>query len=41
MKCVVEIDSGVMIPSFINIGSGIQEVMAGVVYRHTDSMVMS
>jgi hypothetical protein len=40
MKYPVEMDSGVMIyiPSFIKSGSGIQNLMGGGIYRHTDSM---
>jgi hypothetical protein len=39
MKYAVEIGSGAMmyIPSFIKIGSAIQELMSGIC-RHTDSM---
>jgi hypothetical protein len=39
VKYAVERGSGAMIyiPSFINIGSGIQKLM-GVIHRHTDSM---
>jgi hypothetical protein len=42
MKCAAEMGSGVMIyiPSFINIGSGIQKLNGGV-HRHTHSMVIS
>jgi hypothetical protein len=38
----VQMGSGTMIyiPSFIKIGSGIQTLMAGGIYRHTDSMVI-
>jgi hypothetical protein len=39
MKYAVEMGSGAMIytPSFIQIGSGIQKLIAGI-HRHTDSM---
>jgi hypothetical protein len=42
MKYAVEMGSSVMIyiPSFIKIGSGIQEFIRGI-YRHTDSEVIS
>jgi hypothetical protein len=42
MKYAVEMGSGAMIyiPSFINIGSGIQKLRGGV-QRHTDSMMIS
>jgi hypothetical protein len=41
MKYVVEMGSGAMIyiPSFIQIGSGIQKLIVGI-HRHTDSMVI-
>jgi hypothetical protein len=43
MKHAPEMGSGAMIyiPSFIKIGSGIQKLMGGYAYRHTDSMVIS
>jgi hypothetical protein len=39
MKYAVEMGSGatIYIPSFMNIGSGIQTLI-GVIHRHTDSM---
>jgi hypothetical protein len=39
VKYAVEMGSGAMIyiPSFINIGSGIQKLIGGI-HRHTDSM---
>jgi hypothetical protein len=42
MKYAIEMGSGVMIymPSFINIGSGIQKLIRGI-HRHTDRMVIS
>jgi hypothetical protein len=43
MKYAVEIGSGAMIyiRSFVNIDSGIQRLLAGGGYRHTDSKVIS
>jgi hypothetical protein len=42
MKCAIEMDSGGMmyIPSFINIGSGVQKLITGT-HRHTDSTGIS
>jgi hypothetical protein len=42
MKYAFEMGSGVMIyiPSFINIGSGVQKLIGGI-QIHTDSMVIS
>jgi hypothetical protein len=42
MKYATEMGSGAMIyiPSFIKIGSGIQNLIGGI-HRHTDSMVIS
>jgi hypothetical protein len=42
MKYAVEMGSGAMryMPSFIKIGSGIQELIGGI-QRHTDSMVIA
>jgi hypothetical protein len=38
MQCAVEVGPGVMIciPSFIKTGSGIQTLIWGYTYRHTD-----
>jgi hypothetical protein len=44
MKYVVEIGPGAMIyiPSFIQIGSGIQKLIEGKgIHRHTDSIVIT
>jgi hypothetical protein len=42
MKYAIGMGSGAMIyiPSFINIGSGIQKLIRGI-QRHTDSMMIS
>jgi hypothetical protein len=42
MKYTVEMgaDAMIYIPSFINIGSGIQKLMGGI-HRHTDSKMIS
>jgi hypothetical protein len=42
MKYAVEMGSGAMIyiPSFIKIGSGVQELIGGIL-RHTDIMAIS
>jgi hypothetical protein len=42
MKYALEMNSGAMIyiPSFLKIGSGVQELIGGI-YRHTDSMVIA
>jgi hypothetical protein len=39
MNRVIEIGSGAMmyIPSFLNIGSGIQELLGRIYYRHADT----
>jgi hypothetical protein len=43
MKYVVEMGSGtiIYIPSFTNIGSGIQKLIGGYTDTHTDSNVIS
>jgi hypothetical protein len=43
VKYAVQIDSGAMlyVPSFINIGSGIQKLIRGYTDTHTDRKVIS